>query len=130
MASSNQGGSILSFLIIGGVLTALLLGGAYFVQQRSADSKSAPVATQPSDESKDPAKKEQTTPTPPATEDKKVATETPKAETPKATPQQSTPATELPTTGPAESLSSLVGLGLLAAMTTAYVRSRRSPVTL
>lgn len=133
MASSNQGGSILSFLIIGGVLIALLIGGAYFVQQRSAQpaTDKAPTATQPVAQPNDAADKKDT----PATDDKKVAVEPnkeePKKEAPTATPQPVTPPTaQLPQTGPAETLGSLLGIGLLSGMIVAYGRSRRPAATL
>jgi LPXTG-motif cell wall-anchored protein len=138
MASSNQGGSILSFLVVGGVLAALLIGGAYFVQQRSARSATTqtPVAVQPASQSKDQADEKAA----PAADDKKVAVETkkeepkkeePKKEAPKAAPQTTTPpAKELPKTGPAETISSIIGAGLLSGMLVAYARSRRASVTL
>jgi LPXTG-motif cell wall-anchored protein len=133
MASSNQGGSILSFLLIGGILTAVLVGGAYFVQQRVAGSApdKAPVAVQPASPSPDQTAKKTT----PAAEDKKVAVEPkkeePKKEAPKAAPQATTPpAAELPKTGPVETISSILGAGLLSGMLVAYMRSRRSSVTL
>jgi LPXTG-motif cell wall-anchored protein len=132
MARSNQGGSILSFLIIGGVLAVLLIGGAYFVQQQSArsiaDKNKTPVATQPAAQSNESADKKNT----PATENKKVAVEPNKeGAAPKTAPQPTTPpATQLPKTGPAEMVSSLLGAGLLSGMIVAYVRSRRLSVTL
>lgn len=140
MANSNQGGSILSFLVIGGVLTALLVGGAYLVQQRSTRSSTtpAPVVVQPVGQTPDKAD----TTTAPIADDKKVAVETkkeePKKEAPKPAAQQPAPATtkpapataELPKTGPADFLSSIIGAGLLSGMIVAYTRSRRSSVTL
>jgi LPXTG-motif cell wall-anchored protein len=133
MASVNQGGSILSFLLIGGILTAVLVGGAYFVQQRvgGTTTDKAPVVVQPANQSPDQAANK---PTPPA-DDKKVAVEPkkeePKKEAPKAAPQTTTPpTTELPKTGPVETISSIVGAGLLSGMLVAYVRSRRTSVTL
>lgn len=134
MASSNQGGSILSFLIIGGVLVAGLIGGAYYVQQRSnaADSGNAPIVTQPAAQSNDATDKKPA----PATTDEKTAAEPKKEEAkanpaPAATPQPVTPpATQLPKTGPAETISSLLGIGLLSGMIVAYVRSRRPATTL
>lgn len=129
MASSNQGGSILSFLVIGGVLTALLVGGAYWVQQRSTRSETtqAPIAVQPADQT---TKQEEKKPAPVA-EDKKVAVETKKEEAKKEAPKPApaAPSTaELPRTGPAEMISSIVGAGLLSGVSVAYMRSRRRSV--
>lgn len=121
MASSNQGGSILSFLVIGGALAALLIGGTYLVQQRATQSTAdqSPVAVQPTNQSP----KEDEKKTPPPAEEKKEA--------PKAAPQTTTPpATELPKTGPAEMISSIIGAGLLSGVLVAYARSRRASVTL
>lgn len=128
MTRSNQGGSILSFLIIGGILAVLLIGGAYFVQQRASRPATtpAPTATQPS--------------TQPGAQsndkDKKVAEEPKKDAPAKEAPKQDTttqatpPAAELPKTGAAETVSSVLGAGLLSGMIVAYVRSRRSLVAL
>lgn len=128
MARSNQGGSILSFLIIGGILAVLLIGGAYFVQQRTSHPAPTPAptttqpSTQPSAQSSD--------------KDKKVAEE-PKKDTPaqeapkKEAPTPATPpAAELPKTGATEAISSILGAGLLTGVIVAYVRSRRSLVAL
>ena len=155
MGRSNQGGSILSFVIIGGILMTLLVGGAYAVQQRSTQAERGDtVAVQPEntpvaeeneaapkeDESQEaPAEKEA-----PKAEQKEAKEEAPKAEqkvtpetkptpspekqpAPAATPAPAAPrtATELPETGPVEAFSSIVGLGLLSAVSIAYVRSRR-----
>jgi LPXTG-motif cell wall-anchored protein len=138
MASSNQGGSILSFLLIGGVLTVLLIGGAYAIQRRTAQPAAAPVATQnkPADDKKvavapnkdaekqEAAKKEEAK----KAEQQKVAAkqEAEKKEAAKSTsPAPAAPATtELPKTGSAESVSAVLGLGLLTGMAVAYVRSR------
>lgn len=129
MARSNQGGSILSFLIIGGILAVLLIGGAYFVQQRTSHPAApapAPTTTQPS-----------TQPSAQSNDkDKKVAEE-PKKDTPaqeapkKESPTPATPpAAELPKTGATETISSVLGVGLLSGVIVAYVRSRRSLVAL
>lgn len=122
MARSNQGGSILSFLIIGSILAVLLIGGVYFVQQRKSHPAPAPTATKPSMQSNDKAKKV-------VDEPKKdtPAQEAPKKEAPTpATP----PASELPKTGTTETISSVIGAGLLSGMIVAYVRSRRALVVL
>lgn len=133
MASSNQGGSILSFLVVGGALAALLVGGTYLVQQRATQSATnqPPVVVQPTNQ---PAGEGDKKVTPPA-EDKKVAVEPKKEEAqkeaPKTVPQTATPpATELPRTGPVEMISSIIGAGLLSGMLVAYMRSRRASATL
>lgn len=136
MARSNQGGSILSFLVIGGILVAALIGGAYFVQQRATRSTAdkTPAATQTADKKAAPAEDKKVTVEPKKEEAKKEASKTdttPKKETPKAVPQTATsPATELPKTGPTELISSILGAGLLSGMIVAYVRSRRLSATL
>ncbi|HEV7952285.1 MAG TPA: LPXTG cell wall anchor domain-containing protein [Candidatus Saccharimonadales bacterium] len=133
MASSNQGGSILSFIVIGSVLAALLIGGAYFVQRRAAPAGTTqePVAVQPATQSPSEGDKKST---PPA-DDKKAPAETkkeptPVKEAPKPAPQATPPAAnELPQTGSAGMISSVLGVGLLSGATIAYVRSRRASAT-
>ena len=55
MARTNQGGSILSFLVIGGVLVFLLIGGAYIVRRNTSvvANQPQPVAEQTDDENDD-----------------------------------------------------------------------------
>ena len=134
MVRANQGGSVLSFLIIGGVLVALLIGGVYFVRNRANDT----VARATTDQQKKSDSSHETTTT--KSDDKKAdnkTTET-KPDTAKQeapAPKPSTPPTvsrpaELPQTGPAEAFIAMLGASLLAGAATAYYRSRSQRLTL
>ena len=133
MGRSNQGGSILSFVIIGGILMTLLVGGAYAVQQRSTQAERGDtVAVQPentpvAEENEAAPKEDESQEAPAEKEASKPEQKEAKEEAPTATPAPAAPrtATELPETGPVEAFSSIVGLGLLSAVSIAYVRSRR-----
>jgi cytoskeletal protein RodZ len=122
MVKANEGGSVLSFVVIGAILVLLLVGGTYFVRQKlfvSADSNGqAPDTSQPkpsdqTDTSKEPTKKDEPAKTPDASQP--------------SNPQQntaSTPPAALPQTGPVETLSVVMGVAFLTAAFTAYLRSR------
>lgn len=141
MVRTNQGGSILNFIIVGVVLAVLLIGGAYYVRQKtqtSADTASAPAPSadqktnssqnsskkQPAPSQSSDASKDKTT----NGDDKKTAPAQTSA--PAQAPASSTPpaatSNQLPQTGPGQTLSSIVALGLLGYMTVAYLRSRRA----
>lgn len=126
MANSNQGGSILSFLVVGGVLGALLIGGAYFVQHYTERSNAtqSPIG-KPATESTGKAENKTT----PAVDDDKATAEPQKEEAPKPAPQPAPQATapsasELPQTGPTESVIGMLAAGLLTFVVLSYLRSR------
>jgi LPXTG-motif cell wall-anchored protein len=129
MNRANEGGSVLSFVVIGGILSLLLVGGVYFVRQQmtaEADTKpqtvSEPQATPPENEpdtqNNDKAAEKN---------DQKTSAESSKPNN--AAPQSSASAT-LPQTGPAESITAVLAVAFLSATFTAYVRSRREYVSL
>jgi cell division protein FtsN len=130
MVRTNQGGSILNFVIIGVILALLLVGGAYFVRQRSqltADNgTSAPAPANPATPEEESAPENDTpAPSTPAEEKDEQASREEAAPLTPAQPQTDE-AKELPETGPAETISAIFALGLVSYMTTAYVRSRRA----
>lgn len=113
MGRTNQGGSVLSFVIIGIVLAGLLVGGIYFVNQQTGQP-SAPTMKQP----EKPANKD----------DGQNKKQTPPPAEPATKPQPEAGANttaELPATGPKELIGSLITLGLLSGVITSYLRSRR-----
>jgi LPXTG-motif cell wall-anchored protein len=125
MVRTNQGGSMLSFVIVGGVLIALLIGGVYFIRNRA----SVTVATPSSDQSQtEESAKMATKP-----DEKEVKSQ---PDTAKPQPQVSSSSesaarpSELPQTGPAETILAMIGAGLLVGSSTAYYRSRDRRVTL
>jgi cytoskeletal protein RodZ len=117
MGRTNQGGSILSYIIVGGVLALLLIGGVYFIRQQAA-------APQPIDQPT-PATDQQVRE--PAPEQAKPEEAKPETSMDQSAPQQAQqPAVnELPQTGPAESIMALLALGSLTAVMIAYMQSRR-----
>jgi cytoskeletal protein RodZ len=134
MVKANEGGSVLSFVVIGAILVLLLVGGVYFVRQKlfvNADNKgqtpdtSQPKPSEKTDTSKEPAKKDEPAKTPDTSQPTQPAQPT--------NPQQNTAGTApvaLPQTGPVETLSIAIGAAFLTAAFTAYVRSRRDYASL
>ncbi|HMH70298.1 MAG TPA: hypothetical protein VK502_02775 [Candidatus Saccharimonadales bacterium] len=126
MVRTSQGGSVLSFVIIGVILIGLLLGGAYFVSQQSAQPED--TAVQPPTSAP-----EQTKPSPdePATPPAPVRKDDKPANTP-VTPQPATPSVthELPKTGTKEVFGTLFVLAIFSATVVSYARSRRPSLSL
>ncbi len=121
-ARTNQGGSVVSFLVIGAILVGVTLAGVYFVQQRN---NSEPIATSPS-----PSPSVSMPPTSPAPS-QSVAPSTPKPSSsplPSSHPATGTaPTGNLPQTGPAEDVvASLIPVAALVGATVSYVGSRRA----
>lgn len=128
MTQGTQGGSVLSFVVIGGILVLLLLGGVYFVRQRTgaeAVNQPAPVSDQSKTESDKP-KEDQ------AAKDKKDESSSETKPSTDSSRQQSSevPAATLPQTGPAETFTALLATMLLTGALTAYIRSRREFLSL
>jgi LPXTG-motif cell wall-anchored protein len=120
MVRTNEGGSVLSFVVVGVILAILMVSGVVLVRQQSINShKPAPAPQKVVKTDKNPT----TTPAP-------SGGSTTPAPQPKAPSSGSTttpaPNKELPHTGPAETAMTVLGLGLLTASSVAYLRSRRS----
>ena len=126
MVRTNQGGSVLSFIVIGVAMALLLIGGAYFVRQQIDQPVSqGPVKTpeQPKPQPQKPEQPAKPTPSPTPPRVEKPAPPTSLPQTPVVpTP---TPNSELPKTGPVETTSVLVALLLLTLAGVSYIRSRR-----
>lgn len=124
MGQAKQGGSILGYVIVGGVLTLLLLGGAFALRNNwSGQPVEAPteVADRPTpapSETKDDAKSD--------TNDTPVALPAPQPAVP-TTPQTSTApsAQQLPQSGAADTLLSVAILTIIVASFGVYAESRR-----
>lgn len=116
MARTNQGGSVLGFVLIGGVLALLLVGGAYLVRKNSAlpsDTGTSPeTALQP--EEKQEERKTQPAPEKQQTNARQEAKSIPGAG-----------ADELPRTGPVQTVVTIAMLSILAAVSVSYIQSRR-----
>lgn len=132
---SNQGGAILSFIVIAVILIAVTLGAIYFVQQRgvsvrrdqaiaaanklAADQKAAQDAT-------DAARKATTAAQVAANQASQASGGSTSTQT--TTTDTSPAATntgQLPTTGPSNSFVTMLAFGLLMGTSVAFIRSRR-----
>ncbi len=122
---TNQGGSVLSFIIVAVVLLLVVVGGIYLVRRTTGTAQDQAVSPDASRTSPE------TTPAPVVpTDDKKDAT--PPASQP-STPQNTTtpspskqsPAT-LPQTGPVETTISGIIFAILTGTVVSYGRSKRS----
>lgn len=117
MTERREGGSVPKFIVVAVVLIALLVSGAYFVQQQSRNKPATapvPVTELPGGEQK-PAE-ESTTPPP--------ANTVPNNSTTQSSPQAPV-ANRLPQSGPADGLLTILTLGLLAGVGVSYIQSRR-----
>ena len=130
MGRTKQGGSILGYVIVGGVLTLLLLGGAYMLRNNWSGKPAETadkVATQPAEKPADtkPEEKKEAAP------ESKPAAPQPSAP---ATPAPVAPATpnaqQLPQTGPADTLLSVSILVVMMVSLGLYVQSRRAAASL
>jgi LPXTG-motif cell wall-anchored protein len=120
MARTNQGGSVLVFVVVAIIMAGLLIGGVYAVRQLTAapDQGAKTPDTTTENKPSDDKKKQETSPS-----DKKTNKTASESQPPATSSQQS--ANELPKTGPESLLGTLVMLGILSAVAVSYVRSRR-----
>lgn len=123
MVRTNQRGSIMGFVAIGGIMALLLIGGAYIVRHTLAASSES---TQPTvtEESGDDTPVGQ-----PATNEKDESAEEEAAlpgredTSSQPTPQTTAPA-DLPQTGPADGIMTSILLGGMVGAGLLYKRSR------
>ena len=131
MVRTNQGGSILGFIVIGGVMALLLVGGAYFVRQRLAptDRNGGTVAQEANDEESSEASDEEQNEdeqadTPPAEDEQEPATEEGDDSPIPLTGQENETPENLPETGPEDTLFAGFVLAGIVFSATSYIRSR------
>ena len=124
---TNQGGSVISFVIVGVVLASVVAGGVYLVNQRNKQNTTKqPTTSQPSTTPQGANNKPASQPTP-------TPANNPSSSTPTSGPQPQPTNGHLPTSGPNDALFQLFALSILVGLATAYVRSqisRRQPVSL
>lgn len=132
MARTNQGGSIVGFVVIGAVLILGSAGLLYWVSHRDAPATKTPEVSVPAaSENSDKEKTE--TPTNSDSDTNKEETDnTQTSETPsQPTSSSSDQAVEqIPQTGPADTLMQLLAIGLLAGVVAVFVRSHKHRSTL
>lgn len=132
MSRTKQGGSVLGFVVIGIVLVLLLVGGVYMVRHYWASGSDVAKVNGPDTsqsgsnsnqkQSSDSANNTDNAPKP-ASPAQPTAPATPATPAP-AQPAAPAPA-KLPTTGPADTLASVLVLGAITAAAAAYVQSLR-----
>ena len=121
-ARTNQGGSVVSFVVIGVVLVALVIGGIYMLQHRGGTDTpevaktNSPVPAPSASSSSAPAPSSSKSPAP----SKSVQP------TPSSSPAPSTgPVPEnMPATGPSDILSGGVMAAILLGVVVSYTQSR------
>ena len=125
---TNEGGSVVSFLVVGVILTALVLGGIFFVQQRNQGPEVAvspspiPSSTPSSSQTANPSPSKSPSPSP-SSSPKPSSSPVPSSHPTTGT----APTANLPTTGPVEDIIALtVPSALLMGTTVAYIRSRKT----
>lgn len=127
MVRTNEGGSVLGFIVIGVVLVGLLLGGAYFLSrqgaQLSGDTQSSPKSEEKSpQDNKDSSKSEGSNQ---ASGNNSQGSSKQAQQPPAGSSQPSAPSGELPQTGPGDTMRAMLAVGLLSAVAISYLRSRR-----
>ncbi|HEU4830585.1 MAG TPA: hypothetical protein VFS65_00225 [Candidatus Saccharimonadales bacterium] len=113
---TNQGGSMATYIIIGVILVLGLTIAAYTLKQRGEQVRKDQAISMSEDKKQSDADK-----APVVEGDAPAADEAESSDK----PGDST-ADELPTTGPADTVGQLLGVGLLTMATLSYVSSRRS----
>lgn len=129
MVRTKEGGSILGFAVVGVILAVLLVGGVAAVRQNYINGQKATPASQKvaqSDKNKQAAQApvESTAEQKPANEGAVSTESTSPTPAPVAREKEPVTATDLPHTGPMETLSAILAIGMLTASAVAYVRSR------
>lgn len=126
---ANQGGAVLTFIIIAVVLAVAAIGTAYFVRQRGEQARTDQAIAQtekPSGSTAVTTESTDTTSDKPAAETP-VVPESPAPSSSEPTTPMITPPVqaELPTTGPVADAFGLLAVGLLVGTSAAYAVSRR-----
>ena len=146
MVRTNQGGSILSFVVLGSIMALLFVGGAYMVRHNLVPGERSPQIASSGDEGEPPTN---TKPNPAPGDDHSRGTghsepKTPASDTKhgtegsgadKAAPQSASSGGEqtsngLPTTGPSSMFFAGIMLSSLVALLMSYMRSRRFDTSL
>lgn len=146
MVRTNQGGSILSFLIVGGVMVLLLVGGAYAVRHFFAPSEGSSEIASRQDEdksktdssgsgsdgssgNKEPSQQEENTPKKEPNNDTPRPPRESQAPRDPADNQPKSPG-DLPTTGPEDIVFEGILISSLVALAIAYRQSRQAALSL
>ncbi|MEO5950456.1 MAG: hypothetical protein ABIQ04_03320 [Candidatus Saccharimonadales bacterium] len=118
---TNQGGSVLSFMIIAAALLFVILGGIYIVRREGTKTQSIGDSAQTSDGTTSPAATDNK-----GTDSSPSKTPTSPDTTSNRTSESSQGAVVLPQTGPTETTVSALMLSILVGLVVAYSHSKRS----
>lgn len=134
MVRTNQGGSVLSFIVIGIVTILLLIGGVYAIRhQQSTQPQPTPPSSQeknePQQTNKQPSAKEQTQQKSPSQSETSSPTQSPSPSS-QANSAQPNDQKQLPQTGPSEMTGTILIVSLISAAVIYYIRSRRAWLSL
>lgn len=126
---ANQGGSVVSFIVIGIVLVALVAGGIYLLQHRDSNTQTGPISTKSTSPSPSTvAVKPSSSASPSASPSPSKST----AAQPPATNQKTdsgankVPVQPLPKTGPSDLTAGGFVAAILAASAASFVQSVRA----
>ena len=123
---TNQGGSVLTFIIIATVLAGAVIGTAYFVKQRGEQVRQGQAIAQADKLSKDAEAKKAT-----KTDNSPKSNDGATSSNPTVVSTESSPSVvpgaqaALPTTGAGSDSIRLLAIGLLVASSAGYIASRR-----
>lgn len=129
---TNQGGSVVSFVVVGLILAAVVAGGVYMVNQRnSQETTQAPndgsTQAPADDKEKSPETNQPGTASPEVDGQKQNGSQAPTTGyvTPPTTGVSGTTSEKggLPTTGPADTLVQILALGILTGSIVAFIYS-------
>ena len=122
-ARTNQGGSVVSFVVVGIVLVALVIGGVYMLQHRGGDTPevaktNSPAPAPSASSSNSPVPSTSKSPAP-----SKSAQPTPSS-SPKPVPSAAPAPENMPATGPSDILPGGIAAAILLGVTVSYAQSR------
>lgn len=134
---TNQGGSVVTFAVVGAILVVLLAGGIYYAYQRGSQVRTGEPLIGSTEHKTAAPSMPKSTDNSGKSSDKSDSTGQPQPQTSTTTPEpntQSPPPSQasgkIPQTGPADTMYLLVSVAIVAFATARYLRSRASLRTL
>lgn len=121
---TKEGGSVATFVIVGVILAAVMIGGVYLLQKRDQQSPKAPVAVK--NDTKSPSSSPEASKQPSPSKKPSATRSQSPAPKPEVTTKKDIPtAGSLPATGPQDNLIGATMLAIFVAVAIAYLRSVR-----
>ena len=115
---ANQGGSIVTFVVVGFILASVLIGGVYLLTQRSEQARREEAIAAANKQAADNAKKSTTS------SSKSTSSNTSKVSD--SSSDKTSTSTALPTTGPELTVVGIAGVYFLTVTIVGYSLSRRN----